>query len=673
VLATLLFAITVSVFAIGGTNAFVNYDDPDYVTANPHVRDGLTSGTARWALTANAASNWHPLTWLSHALDVSLFGMSPAGHHATSIVLHGLAAAAAFVALRRLTTRTGLSFAVALLFAIHPLRAESVAWVSERKDVLSGCFFFLTLWAYARYADPIRAATPFGASSRRGTESPPYPHAVARVDASYYVAALVFFALGLLAKPMLVTTPCVLLLLDYWPVRRLDASTWVKRVVEKLPFFALSGASSVITYLVQKQGGAVTDQLPWSGRLGNALVAIPRYLGKVAWPSRLSALYPHPGFWPSALVCAGAAAVIAITALVWWTRKSRPWLLVGWFWFVGMLVPVIGLVQVGLQSIADRYTYLPAVGLGLAALFTLDELVGAKRASIVVCVGIALPLAVATVHQVTVWRKSLTLFTQAIAVAGDGNYLAYDNRGIAWADRGQLDAAMADYEHALAIKPDYSNAHNNYGLALSKLGRIEEAIAQYRAAVREKPSELEAHNNLANALSDAGHLDDALAEFRYVLARLPDHVNALNGEAVIAAQRGDLATAERQFKHVLTLDPSNLGALTNLGNVYAMTGRRDDAVRLFSAALVRKPDDPVVLFNLGQLYLQGGQPAAAAEKLEQAARLNPTNPDNHLALATALAELGRRPQALSEVELSLRLRPGYAPAQSLARQLEQAR
>jgi len=705
-----LFVLTVLVFAIGVENRFVNYDDPDYITANEHIRAGLTSSTARWALTANAASNWHPLTWLSHALDVSVFQMSPAGHHATSILLHGLAAAAAFVALRRLTQRTDLSFVVALLFAVHPLRAESVAWVAERKDVLSGLFFFLTLWAYARYTEGRRAGTllPSEAELRQGAESLPYPEQTpvpAPSGGPFYAAALVFFALGLMSKPMLVTLPCVLLLLDYWPLnrRRIDIGRGLRTppphtqppsdlaatreneirdggvrrprptigflVLEKLPFLALSIASSCVTYIVQKQGGAVTSELPWDGRVTNALIAIPRYLGKIAWPAKLAALYPHPGHWPAALALLAVLALLAITAAALRSTPSRPWVLMGWLWYVGMLVPVVGLVQVGLQSIADRYTYLPAVGIGIAAVWTVAEAIGSARTTILGVVGIAVPLSVATVHQVTVWRDSRTLFTQTIAVAGDGNYLAYDNRGIALADRGEVEAAIADYERSLAINPRYSNAHNNLGLALNKLGRTEEAIVHFRAAVTEKPSELEAHNNLANALSDVGRLDEAMAEFRYVLERSPHHVNALNGEAVIYAQRGDLPKAEQQFKRVLEVDPTNLGALTNLGNVYAMTGRREEAARTFESALQRKPDDPVILFNLGQLDQELGRLSDAAEKLTSAARLNPRNVDAHFSLGSVLARLGRRDDAIAELETCLQLQPNHPAAKALLGQL----
>jgi len=660
-----LFVVTAFVFAIACRNGFVNYDDPDYVTNNPHVKAGLGIATFQWAFTARAASNWHPLTWLSHALDVSWFGLSPAGHHLTSVLLHSLNAALAFLALRRLTRAFWLSAVAAACFAIHPLRVESVAWVAERKDVLSGCCFFLTLWAYAGYVE-----------ARGPDQNPATPGKAFR----WYGLVFACFAAGLLAKPMLVTVPCVLQLLDFWPLGRLRslganstdrAKTLSRLALEKVPLFLLSAASAVVTFVAQKQGGAVSA-IPFTLRAANAVVSVPRYLAKIFWPANLCALYPHPGRWAGAAIVASAALSIALSVVAWRWRNRRPWVLVGWLWFLGMLVPVIGLVQVGLQSIADRYTYLPSVGLGIAVLWTLADVLRPRAALALVGVAIALGWSALTIRQIGFWKDSIALFTRAIDVAGAGNYLAYDNRGIAWADVGQPAKAIADYKRALAINPSYPNANNNYALALSREGRLAEAIAHYQTALRQNPGELEIHNNLANALSDAGRVNEAMAEFNYVLDRDPAHTNALNGQAVLLAQRGDLAQAEKQLNRVLTLDPENVGAMTNLGNVHAIAGHREAAVTWFKRALGRRPDDPVVLYNLGQLLLQLGRPAEAAEALGHSVAVRPDNADAHLGYAYALARTSRQSEAIREAEAALQLHPNYAPAMTLLHTLRRA-
>ncbi len=348
-----LFAGTWLFFGRALGHDFVNYDDPDYVTANAQVQAGLTWETVKWALQSGEASNWHPLTWVSHALDVSLFGLNPRGHHATSVFWHAVNAVMAFLALRRLTGATAASAFFAALFAWHPLRVESVAWVSERKDVLSGFFFFAVLWVYAVYVERRRE----GRAAATGRA---------------YAGLVATLALGLMAKPMLVTLPCVLLLLDFWPLRRTawiaggappvrtESTAWL--VLEKVPLFLLVAASSYVTYRVQSAGGAVTEALGLGARLANATVAAVRYLGSFLWPTDLAVLYPHPGHWPARQVAAAAAVLVLLTAAAGWQLRRRPWLAVGWCWFLGTLVPVAGIVQVGLQSRADRYTYIPMLG-----------------------------------------------------------------------------------------------------------------------------------------------------------------------------------------------------------------------------------------------------------------------------------------------------------------------
>ncbi len=665
IIAATIFLATALLFARACENQFVNYDDPDYVTNNAHVLAGLNAAGLRWAVTAQAASNWHPLTWVSHMLDVSLFGKNPAGHHATSVLLHAGNAALAFLALRRLTGSRWTSALAAVLFACHPLRVESVAWVAERKDVLSSLFFFAALWGYAGYA----------ACRNRGQTG----------IASYALVALMF-VLGLLAKPMLVTLPGVLLLLDVWPLRRLDAtlSTGERRstgamllslVAEKIPLFLLSAASCVVTYFAQQHGGAVTAALTLDTRLANAVVSVFRYIGLFFWPSNLAALYPHPGpgAWPPALVAVAVVALIGITWAAWHFRRRLPWLLVGWLWFLGMLVPVIGIVQVGIQAIADRYTYLPALGLEWMLLWTARDVFSPTiRSAGAAVVGLLSALAMLTIAQIGVWRNSLVLFNHTVAVAGDGNYLAYDNRGIAWGDRGESDKAIADFEHALELNPAYPNANNNLARVLADRGQLAEAIAHYRTALQAKPDMLEVHNNLANALSDAGQIDAAIEHYRYVLDRAPEHLNALNGYAVALASKGELADAEKQLRHGLELDPNNTSAISNLGNVCAIQGRRDEAEKLFRRALELQPNDARTRYNLGNVLTEQGRLEEAVASFERAVQLAPVNPDAYAALGTALTRLGRPQEAIAYLQRALQQRPNFPQARAWLQAAEKA-
>ncbi len=653
-IAIALFVLTALLFSRALGHDFVNYDDPDYVTANEHVQAGLTRDGVAWALRSGEASNWHPLTWVSHMVDASLFGNNPRGHHATSVLLHALNAALAFLALRRLTGALWASAVCAALFAWHPLRVESVAWVAERKDVLSGFFWFGVLWAYAVYAE----------RRRDGSAS----------AWLFYVLALVAMALGLMAKPMLVTLPCVLLLLDFWPLRRVTKDAVANLVVEKLPFVALAAASSYVTFLVQKGGGSVTAALSFPERLANAVVAVVGYLGKFAAPIDLAVLYPHPGQWPAKKVVACVVMVAALSAFAIWQHRRRPWITIGWLWFLGTLVPVIGLVQVGLQSMADRYTYLPMLGVQLAIVWTLAEFAarpGARRTWATIAAVVLIGCAARTWDQLGVWKNSGTLFDQAIAVT-ERNYLAHDNRGLFLFNAGQRDAAIADYRRALAINPGYVNANNNLGHALAEGGRPAEAIPFYRAALKSAPAqlELEVRNNLANALSDLNQLPEAMEHYAFVIARQPDHVNALNGSAVALAMQGNLAEAKARLERSLRLAPDNASALNNLGNVCAMLKEFDAAVRHYRRAAELKPGDGVGFFQAGALLLQQEKFAEAADNFSRALALKPVNPDAHANLGLALARLGRRDEALRALRTALEQKLDHAQARAWLQAIE---
>jgi tetratricopeptide (TPR) repeat protein len=662
-----LFLGTLLLFARALGHDFVNYDDPAYVTANAHVRAGLGLDGLRWAVTAGEASNWHPLTWLSHMLDSTLFGQDPRGHHSTSVLWHALNAAMAFLALRRLTGALWASATFAALFAWHPLRVESVAWVAERKDVLSGFFWFAVLWLYAGYVERRRAG---GTGARKP-----------------YLATIAAFVLGLMAKPMLVSLPFVLLLLDVWPLRRValgrtatartagartptvptGGETWARVLVEKLPFVALAAASSLATYKVQQAGGSVSVELDFVARLANAVVAVARYLEKLLVPIDLAVLYPHPGTWPAPQVLAAMLLVGAITAIAVWQGRRRPWIAIGWCWFLGTLVPVAGLVQVGLQSMADRYTYVPMLGVQLAFLWTLDDAIvrpPTRRALAAVCVALLLGCSVATWRQLGVWRDSFTLFDHALAVTRN-NYLAFDNRGLHSYAAGKVAEAMADYRQALAIRPDYMNANNNLGRALADQGRPAEALPFLRKALQARPENVEVRINLANALSDLGQLDEAQTHYDAILARLPTHASALNGSAVLLVRQNRLREAKARFEQALLLAPDNTSAHTNLGNLCAMLGDRDSAVRHYRRATELAPEDEHTLLLLGSLLNQQEEFAEAAQNLRRAIALRPTDADALTQLGLALARLGQRDQALGALRDSLRQRPDDAQTKAL--------
>jgi tetratricopeptide (TPR) repeat protein len=655
---------------LGPEFAFVNYDDPGYVTENARVQQGLSVAGIRWALGASVQSNWHPLTWMSHELDVSLFGQNPRGHHATSVLLHALNAALAFLALRRLTGALWPSAWCAALFAWHPLRVESVAWVAERKDVLSGFFFFAALWAYAAYAHARRAEPALASAS----PPPPDPAAAApaaRKSAAWraYALALVACALGLMAKPMLVTLPCVLLLLDLWPLRRVAAERWprdlARLALEKVPFFALAAASSAITFFVQKAGGSVTEALSLPARLANAAVSVARYLGKFAWPADLAVLYPHPGSWPVAAVAAAVALLAVLSVGAWTQRRRRPWLAIGWLWCLGMLVPVIGLVQVGLQAMADRYTYLPLFGVTFALVWTFaSSPAGVVRGGGAALGGLFLLVCAGrTWAQLGTWQNSETLFTHALAVTRD-NYVAHDNRGLHRFKAGRLEEALADYRAALAINPGYLNANNNLGHALYEQGRAAEALPFFRAALAAQPGNLEVRNNLANALSDLGQLDEAMEHYGFVLARDPDHVNALNGSAVVLAQRGELAAAKARIERSLQLAPDNASAHNNLGNVCSLLGERELAVRHYLRAAALNPREPHPLVLAGTLLCQLGKYGEAADVLRRAITARPVNPSAYSFLGLALAQLGRPEEARRALQTALQQNPAETQARA---------
>jgi len=527
---------------------FVNFDDRLYVTENPVVQQGLTMDGAVWAFQTNHASNWHPVVWLSHMMDCSFFGLFPGGHHLTNLLLHVLNTVLLFLLLRRMTGAVWRSAMVAALFGWHPLHVESVAWVAERKDVLSTLFWILTVWAYARYVE-----TP---KPRR------------------YALTLLLFALGLMTKPMLVTLPFVLLLLDFWPLGRLrmkletgldpelpiknTAQTWRKLLWEKWPLFALSVVSAAVTIWAQHSGGAIKslDATPLAVRLVNATAAYGAYLWKMVWPADLAVLYPMPAAPPFPAAVCSLAVLAAVSFWAVHLRRQRPALITGWLWFLGTLVPVIGLVQVGAQAWADRYTYVPLIGVFIMLAWGLGDwkpawpMAGPLKltlagAALVAC-------AFVTSHQLRYWQDGATLFEHAVR-ATEHNYIAHNNFGTALSSQGRSAEAMTQFREALRLNPDYAKAHFNLATDLANAGETAEALVHLREVVRLTPRAAEAHNNLGVMLAKQGQYDEAMAQFATAIKFNPEYLNAYLNEAAAYAQLGRFQEAVTKSQEALQL------------------------------------------------------------------------------------------------------------------------
>lgn len=570
----LLAVVTLALYNPVNHHPFVNYDDDRYVTENPHVRQGLTAATFKWALTSTEQANWHPLTWMSHALDCSFYGLNPVGHHFTSVLVHAVNVVLLFLLLMWATGRMGPSLFVAALFAIHPMNVESVAWVAERKNVLCTMFFFLTLWAYGWYA-----------------RKPGWMR---------YLAVAALFAAGLASKPMVITLPFVLLLLDYWPLNRVAGvnkdsssalkSSWSRLALEKLPLLALSAASAIITMRAQRAGGAVraTSQFSVGVRVANAVYAYAMYLWKMIWPARLAPMYPHPGnslvTWQ---VVAGAFVLVAITAVVLRFR-ARPYLLVGWLWFLGTLVPVIGLVQVGDAAMADRYAYIPLIGIFVMIAFVLADFgeqtkIGSGLAipAIVVMIG----LAFATHRQIGYWQSSVGLWSHALAVT-QNNFIAEDNLGGALILEGKEEEAQRHFAAAARINPKDPMSRSNLGTYFQTHNQLPEAIAQYEVAVgltTDAGLLSETYANLGVAYGKLGEDEQALRSFEQSLRFDPNRFNAWLGLGVLAQKHGNTEEAIRDLSRSVQLQPT-AQAYFELGRAFEQAGRFEEAREAYRLA-----------------------------------------------------------------------------------------
>ena len=585
----LLVAATLAVYWPAIHCDFLNYDDPDYFTSNHRVLTGLTPGNVVWAFTTWHASNWHPVTWLSLMLDAELFGKGPVGPHLTNLLLHAANTVLLFLLLRRLTAAEWRSALVAALFALHPLHVESVAWVTERKDVLSAFFGLLSLCTYVRFVGESKVLSP--------------------KSTVFFMLSLLFFALGLMSKPVLVTLPLVMLLLDWWPLRRV---TDVARLVaEKIPFIALSAFSCTVTFVVQQKGGAVAALTGYSlpERIENAFVSYARYLSKMFWPATLATPYPHPGHWPLWLVLLATALFAALCiAAVWWGQKF-PFAPVGWFWFVGMLVPVIGLVQVGDQSMADRYTYLPLIGVFIVLVWGVGEACVRwrvpKQAVIVLATIVLAACALRTRDQLGCWQNSGTLFSHALAVTKD-NYVAENNLGTWLSGRGRIAEAMDCYRQSLKIKPGNADALYNLGNAFARLRDWDNAIVDYRRALEITPDQADILDNLGFALVAKQQFAEAIANFNAALKLNPDSASAHNNLATVLFIQHRFDEAGQHYREALRLTPDNPQIYANLGDTLVRLGRIAEAVQCYQETLRLNPGDPKVQAKLQAL----GAPAS---------------------------------------------------------------
>jgi tetratricopeptide (TPR) repeat protein len=582
ILGVLLFLIVAGLFLPAVSHGFITYDDPRYVTENVHVKSGLTWANVRWAFESTEASNWHPLTWLSYLADDQVFGLQPWGFHLTNVLLHALNAALVFVVLRKMTGAPWRSLFVAALFGLHPLHVESVAWISERKDVLSTVFLLLALWAYARRAELIRARAPG-----------------ARIQ---YGLALLFFALGLMSKPMLVTLPCILLLLDYWPLNRWSGisrtSGWML-LVEKIPFFALSVASSAVTLFAQAQGQAVgsVEDFTWPVRIATALVAYCQYLGKCFWPAKLAIFYPNFAEMPSYREIFIAVTLLGgITVAVAMLIRRQPWLLVGWLWFVGTLVPVIGLVQVGGQSLADRYSYVPLIGVFVMVAWAAGVATVAwthRHQVLGVAAGAVLFCCVTLTHrQLGYWKDGVTLFRHNLDVT-ENNWVAHANLYGTLARTSPAEARV-ELQETVRILAAFAEKYDQKGLALAQLpGRSADAIKQFRTAIRIMQDIPGPHYNLGLMLAQTpDSRTEAVEELRAAIRLQPNFAEAHFSLGVVLSEMPGRATeAAAEYQTAISLQPDSFQAHYNLGLLLMdMPQRSGEALGHFQAALRAKPD-----------------------------------------------------------------------------------
>jgi len=625
-------------------NGFVNFDDNVYVYENPHVLSGLNLAGLKWVWGTAYASNWHPITWLSHMLDCQLYGLKPAGHHVTSLLLHLASALLLLAVLKRMTGSLWCSTLVAAFFALHPLRVESVAWVAERKDVLSVFFLMLTLLAYTHHVQKSKATQKIETPGPQSLVSKLGPLA-----SGPYCMSLLFFALGLMSKPMLVTLPVLLLLLDYWPLRRftfIGTAGQSKKlrplVLEKLPFFAMAAASCAVTLWAQTQGDAIRSlaRVPWELRFSNVFVSYVRYLGKIFWPTDLAVLYPLPDAWPGWLVATSCLLLGGVTVVTVVTARRYPFLLVGWSWYLLTLVPVIGLVQVGRQSIADRYTYMPSIGLFIAVVWALREIANRRprlRMLLVVVAAVCLTACDGmTWLQLHYWKNSKALFAHAAKVT-TRNFVAHSNLGWELMAEGKLSEAIAEYDLAVQYEPNEAGVRADRAMALAKAGRYPEAITSFQTALQLKPEFVLALKNLGVVLGELGRYREAAVEFERLVQLTPQDADAQFNLALAFRMSGQSALAVPHYRATLRLKPDQPEALNDLAWILAT--HSDPQVRNGAEAVqlaerlrqVAKTPNALFLITLSAAYAEAGHFTNAVNTAEQARDLAQATGESELA------------------------------------------
>jgi len=627
---------TVAVFWQVRNYSYVYLDDHSYVTENPHVQEGLNQKSVAWAFTSTHMGFWIPLTWLSFMLDFELFGLSWGGYHLTNVLLHLANTLLLFLILGRMTQRPWRSAFVAALFALHPLRVESVVWITERKDVLSTLFWMLAMLAYVRYTESSKAL--------------------------HYCFALLAFALGLMAKPILVTLPFVLLLLDCWPLGRLHLRRAISGagsqtrpegvsvsflILEKAPFFALALACSVVTYLAHQRAGFIEDPdiLPLGARLANAAVAYVGYVSKMFWPKNLAVLYPFLVNSVFSWATVGAAVLLLlVTTAVMLAAGRRPYLLVGWFWYLGTLVPNIGFVQAGAQAMADRFTYVPLIGLFIMIGWGVPDLLRRwsyyRVVSGVAATALILVLMVCSWKQVQYWKDTIALLSHAVQVVED-NYLAHTHLGARLAQRGEIDRAIKHYRAALDIKPDMAGVQNDLGNAFVSQRRFRDAVICYSKALAIQPDYVDAYNNLAVALMHLGKFDEAILRFKEILRLKPDSAMTHNNLGIALATLGEKEKAIDHYVMALELDPKYAEAHNNLGRVLAELEKLDEAAAHFAQALEIKPNYIEAHNNMGVTRVLQGRLEEAIYHFKETLRLKPNFDQARINLNSALQEAQR--------------------------------
>ena len=705
---------------------FINFDDGVYVTGNIHIRDGITTQAIRWAFTAvGYAGYWHPVTWMSHMLDVQLFGLKPRWHHLTNLLFHIANTLLLFLIFHRMTRAPWKCAFVAALFALHPLHVESVAWVSERKDVLSTFFWMLTMAAYIHY---VEHRTEGGGQKsedrgRRMKDGISFSDIRPPTSVLRYLAVLIFFALGLMAKPMLVTLPFTLLLLDFWPLQRFEPKKYAPEIstevedplsankskgksnrkqtpgsgqaaqalvreenpadrkyqwalvrpliMEKIPLLALAALSSIVTYFAQKKAGAVVSLagIPLGVRIENGFVSYIIYIGKTIWPSDLAVFYPHPQFLPLWQVLGAVLFLGAATFAVIRTAKRFPYLAVGWLWFAGTLVPVIGIVQVGTQAMADRFSYVPLIGLFVMAAWGIPELLEKWQptrpprkevlfglaASILTC------FLIVTWTQVGYWRNSIALYDHSLKVTSPTDIILW-NRGGAYDSLGNHRQAISDYDRAIEINPKYADAYYNRGAAYADLGNLRQAISDYERAIEINPKYADAYYNRGAAYAKLGDLREAISDYDIAIGINPEHARAYNNRGAGYGALGDDRQAISDYDRAIEINPKYADAFNNRGSAYADLGNHRQAISDYDRAVEINPGYSEAYYNRGLAYGRIGDHKEAISDYDRAIEINPKYADAYSNRGAAYGILGNYRQAISDYDRAIEINPEHAHA-----------